>query len=387
MSCNKKHIAFIHKDFPFGGAEKATYDVANFLCNQGYDVTLLVARHHLQLYPKNANPLFSFRLLPDENIKSSRKVAKAVRDFVNRRRVDVLVTYRELLYANWLKKKTSVKIVYELHSSPYYECLDIAEKKRDNHFKKIFYSCGVESLLNWFYRQKYRRIYRWADAYGVLCESYKNRIVEELKLSETGNKVWVLPNSTQVVGEIKWQKHKTIVYVGRLSHRDKRVDRLLRIWQKAQQQLGEWQLKIVGDGEEKDSLQHLARQLKLERITFTGHTNNVKNYYDEATALCLTSSFEGWPMSVAEAQANAIIPIVFDSFLGAKEMISTPDEGLLITPFDEDEYARELVGLLLDGERLKRMQRHVVKKAEGYTMERTGKVWIQMLTHILNDDQ
>lgn len=382
MNTCSTHIAFIHKEFPYGGAEKVTLDIANYLCLHGYIVTVLTIKHNEYLYPKGYKKRFKVELLPFHNIKYSKSVAHCIRDFINKYKVSVLITSRELLYAKWLKAQTKVKLVFELHSSPYYEFLDIEEKKANSLLTKLIYNSGVQWIVTQFYRNKYKRVYNWADAYGVLCEAYKKTVTSELKLN-SNNKLWVLPNAVETPISIAWNKQKVIVYVGRLSYRDKRVDRLLRIWQKAQSRMEGWQLKIIGDGCERKNLQQQASLLGLKKLSFEGRTNNVKQYYDEASILCLTSSFEGWPMSVAEAQANGVVPLIFDSFLGAKEMITTTDEGIRITPFDETAFAEALVQLGNNPERLRRIQKCVVEKANMYNFERTGEAWIKMLNHLL----
>lgn len=386
MNTYSTHIAFVHKEFPYGGAEKVTLDIANYLCSHGYMVTILTIKHNEHLYSQGCKRLFKVELLPPCNIKYSKSVAHFIRDFINKYKVSVLVTSRELLYAKWLKSQTKVKLVFELHSSPYYEILDIEEKKADNLLTKLMYNCGIQWIVMLFYRNKYKRIYGWADAYGVLCEVYKEMVADELKLN-SDNKLWVLPNAVEVTIPIVWDKQKVVVYIGRLSYRDKRVDRLLRIWQGAQPRMEGWQLKIIGGGHEKKYLQQQASLLGLKNVSFEGQTNDVKQYYDEAAILCLTSSFEGWPMSVAEAQANGVVPLIFDSFQGAKEMITTIDEGIRITPFDETAFAEALVQLGNDSERLCKMRKCVVEKAKMYNIEKMGETWMKMLTYLLIENR
>lgn len=378
------HIAFIHKDFPCSGAELVTIDVANYLCRHGYRVTVLAINHREQVYPAGAERLFSVRTLPHGKIKHSRKVAKAVRDFIISEKADVLITYRELLYARWLKRQTGVKMVFELHNTPYYEFLDLADKRRESRWKDLFYGCGVEWLLRCFYNSKYRRVYGWADAYGVLCDGYRQELVDRLSLSPDTNKVWVLPNSIKPATQVVCEKEKVVLYVGRLTHRDKRVDRLLRIWQQAQAALPGWQLKIVGSGKAAPQLKALADTLCLKRCSFEGYSTRVGDYYGEASILCLTSSFEGWPMCIAEAQAHGVVPIVFNSFAGAADQIAGPDEGILVEPYDEAAFARELTALATDGTRLADMRQAVVKKAATYTMEHSGRAWERMFHHLIS---
>jgi len=272
-----------------------------------------------------------------------------------------------------------VSIVYELHNTPYYEFLDIADKMRESRAQNLFYRCGVKWLLTRFYRSKYRNIYASVDAYAVLCDGYRDQVVSELKLSEYDNKVWVLPNSIAPASTVEWHKKKTIIYAGRLTHRDKRVDRLLRIWQSVEPHLSGWQLKLIGSGRAEPQLRQLAANLHLERCSFEGRTTRMKDYYDEAAILCMTSSFEGWPMVIAEAQSNGVIPVVFDSYRAARDMIATPDEGVLVPPFDETVFARELLALASDEPRMESMRQCIVRKAATYTIARSGEAWMAMI--------
>ena len=376
-------IAFIHKNFPYGGAEQVTIDVANYLCRQGYRVIILAMNHRETSYPAGTERLFNVRLLPHGQIKQSLKVAHAVRDYILKEQIDVLITYRELLYAKWLKKQTGVKMVFELHSTPYYEFVDIAEKRSESMWKNLFYGCGVEWLLRQFYKSKYRRIYNWCNAYGVLCDSYRQELVRHLHVFVDNQKVWVLPNSIKPSNRVTLKKEKMMLFVGRLTHRDKRVDRLLRIWQQVQNELPDWNLEIVGDGKAASQLKALAKELALQRYTFVGYSTHVKDYYDKASILCLTSSFEGWPICVAEAQANGVVPVVFNSFLGAPDLIAKPNEGILVAPYDEVDFARQLVALAKNEARLTDMQQAVIQKAKTYTIERSGKAWEEMLQYII----
>ena len=380
---SKLSVAFVHKDFPCSGAEQVTIDVANYLCRQGYRVTILAMNHRENSYPAGTERRFEVWLLPQGPIKRSKKVAEAIRDFILTEHTDVVITYRELLYASWLKKHTGVKMVYELHNSPYYEFLDIADKRRENRWLDVFYGCGVEWLLRQFYKRKYRRVYKWCDAYGVLCDSYRQELISQLALNPDDHKVWVLPNSIKSVSSVVYEKEKVVLFVGRLTHRDKRVDRLLRIWQQAQNSLPDWHLKIVGDGKASAWLKALAATLGLERCSFEGYSTHVADYYSQAAILCLTSSIEGWPMCVAEAQANGVVPVVFNSFLGATDQIAHPDEGVLVPAYDETLFARCLTELALDETRLRTMQQTVVRKASTYTIERSGQAWEEMLNHII----
>ena len=68
----------------------------------------------------------------------------------------------------------------------------------------------------------------------------------------------------------KTPKEKIVLYAGRFQRCHKRIDRLLKIWKRIEQQNPEWRLVIVGDGEERGDLEKQARRLKLQRIEYAG---------------------------------------------------------------------------------------------------------------------
>ena len=109
----------------------------------------------------------------------------------------------------------------------------------------------------------------------------------------------------------KTPKEKIVLYAGRFQRCHKRIDRLLKIWKRIEQQNPEWRLVIVGDGEERGDLEKQARRLKLQRIEFAGYQYDVTPFYRRATFVCLTSNFEGLPMCLMEGQQYGAIPVSF----------------------------------------------------------------------------
>ena len=123
----------------------------------------------------------------------------------------------------------------------------------------------------------------------------------------------------------------------------KRVDRLLRIWSIIQHQLPDWRLVIVGNGPAEEMLHNMAKELKLERISFEGRKKDVARYYRKASIVCLTSETEGWPLALTEAQAHGCIGVAFGATSGIKEILSPHGEcGFIVPRFDEKTYAEAL---------------------------------------------
>ena len=177
--------------------------------------------------------------------------------------------------------------------------------------------------------------------------------------------------------DLCWEKDKTILYCGRVVYDIKRVDRLLRIWQRIQHELPDWRLQIVGDGPGMGMCKEIVAAGKLERVVFEGYQTDVKPFYRKASIVCLTSESEGWPLSMTEAQANGCIAMAFNCSAGVEEVLS-PDGtcGILVPPYDEETYAvRLLETARLPEEEKMKIRKAAVGKRLSYTPEKISRKW------------
>lgn len=159
--------------------------------------------------------------------------------------------------------------------------------------------------------REYRKIYDSVDAYVVLCEDYKKALQKKLRLPGL-NKIFVIHNSERIVENICRDKKKQLIFVGRMTYTDKRVDMLLDIWDMVGDKLPDWELILVGGGPEETALRRKAERMGLKRVTFAGWCKDPSPYYRDASVLCLTSMHESWGFCLTEAQANGVVPIAFD---------------------------------------------------------------------------
>ena len=101
------------------------------------------------------------------------------------------------------------------------------------------------------------------------------------------------------------------LFVGRLSP-EKNVDLLLKAWAKIAPRYPEWKLEIAGSGNMLDNLLQLVVELKIPRVQFHGHVENVGPLYNRAEYLVLPSKHESFSCVVLESMAYGCHPIVFD---------------------------------------------------------------------------
>lgn len=386
----KKRILFYHIDFPCGGAERVTRDIAQWVRNFDYEV--YIAACHKKGEAENV----SLIELPHEDYHSKEN-ADAIVDLIRTLSIDIFVLpgiqCRQFAYIR--SACTSCKFVYILHNVPFWEVIGNSEHKKHaakgSFWKTLEWHLLTNPKATWLkvyekrLMKEYKKTYDLVDAYVVLCEGYKSELEKKLRLSDL-NKITVIHNAEYEVENISMDKKKQLLFVGRMTYEHKRVDRLLDIWKMIYKKVPGWELILVGSGSEERALRQRAEKMKLERVTFTGWSLNPSVFYKHASVSCLTSTFEGWPLCLTEAQANGVVPIAFDCCAGIREILSPSGEnGILIPPFRKRIYADELCKLLLDPEKLACMRENVIRKSQEYSVEKVGRKWLQLFDRLTGE--
>lgn len=173
-------------------------------------------------------------------------------------------------------------------------------------------------------------------------------------------------------------KEKTLLYVGRLEEKQKNVSSLLRIWKILQGKLLEYNLLIVGDGPDRLYYEDMAKRLGLERYAFTGFKSPTE-YYKRSSVLLMTSKFEGFPMVLIEAMQYGCVPFAYNSYAALQDIIKHEENGFIITPFDENEFADSVQSFLSDSEenRLK-VRLAAMETARQFDVEIVGQEWLKL---------
>lgn len=110
------------------------------------------------------------------------------------------------------------------------------------------------------------------------------------------------------------------LHIGRLeAGKQKRTDDLLRALAAAK---GDFRLTIIGDGDDRSSLEKLADDLAISgKINWGGWQSEPWNAVDSASLLVLTSSYEGFGMILVEALARGIPCLSTDCKVGPSELV------------------------------------------------------------------
>ena len=141
----------------------------------------------------------------------------------------------------------------------------------------------------------------------------------------------------------------TILYLGRLK-KYKSVDHLLRAAARLPESVGNWRMVVVGAGDDRPRLEHIARQLGIQhRVEFTGFVDQaVKvDYLRRAHVAVCPSLKEGWGLTNIEANACGA-PVIAADVPGLQDSVRPGVTGLLYPYGDIDALADRLARVLVD---------------------------------------
>ncbi|MBO4935635.1 MAG: glycosyltransferase [Alistipes sp.] len=375
------NISFLVDWFPGGGVERVIMNLAQPLSERGHRVFLFVHNLHTEKLAKEL-PI-EYIVLPHTALSSRNR--EFVEQAIKQHHIDIFFAPgRFPSYLPKLRKEGLCKLVYVLHGCPFYEKLEkwgsiIRPKKGTlKEWLSRWLIDYPKYKLGYYDRKttkRYRRIYGAVDAYGVLFEEYGRMVAEKVGVSYEESKCVVLQNPIELntVPDLTAKREKRVLYVGRLSYWDKRIDRLLAVWERVYERFPEWRLEIVGEGSERANLERIVGERGLQRVAFTGFECTPERLYASSEILCLTSTIEGCPMVLLEAQLCETATISFDCSPGVRRLLSPNwESGVYLPAGDIEAYAEALARLMSDEKLRRSIQKRGAESARHFSPENSA---------------
>jgi GalNAc-alpha-(1->4)-GalNAc-alpha-(1->3)-diNAcBac-PP-undecaprenol alpha-1,4-N-acetyl-D-galactosaminyltransferase len=189
-----------------------------------------------------------------------------------------------------------------------------------------------------------RLLYRRAD----LVVANSRNALAGLEEYVPAQKLRWLPNPLRAAGTASAVpvEPPLILAVGRLHHQ-KGFDVLLRAFEILLRRYPDWTLVILGEGDERRGLQHLAEQLCIARqVRFPGYVAEPFGWYNAATLFVQPSRFEGLPNTVLEAMSCGLPCVVTDAQPGILEFLTDRQSGIVVPVESSDALAAAMEELI-----------------------------------------
>jgi len=144
---------------------------------------------------------------------------------------------------------------------------------------------------------------------------------------------------------LDWTEENIIVGIAARFHPIKDLPTLLRGFAKAYESCPRLRLLIAGDGQDRESLEALSRELGIEGVCcFAGWQSDIDRFYRSLDINTLTSLSETFPYALTEG-ARAHLPTVASRVGGVPLLINHREHGLLFEAGKSDELAECLAEL------------------------------------------
>jgi len=183
-------------------------------------------------------------------------------------------------------------------------------------------------------------------------------------------------------------KKYNFIYVGRLS-KEKNVETLIKAFRLLKDSIIEskdWGLILVGDGERKEYLINLVKDLNARDVFFVGGKSwkEVPIYYALSDVFVLPSISEPWGLVVNEAMVCELPVIVSYRAGAAYDLVREGENGFVFDPFNEQDLLEKMSFFVKNPDKIKEMGKCSKKIIAEYTPENAAYQMFKGICGILN---
>lgn len=383
-------ILFVN-DQPFnpayGGIERVTDIIVKELLRRGgYEIVYLCANVKDQSILEYDFPV-DIVILPHEGGFTNSENIAFYTQFIHNSHVDIVINQRgwaesmnNVLDVNGVKTVSVIHTTIDGWVNLMLSRINFLERTTCGYIKY-----GLKQLIFPIYKSykkrqfeqhtaaHYRELLVKSAAVSVLSSRY----IDELKkyAGKDSCPIYAIHNPCSIVSQQKSDKENIILFVGRLTDAEKKPMRMIKIWEMLYQRHPDWQLIIVGDGDEREKMERYVTRRRIDRACFEGQQTEVDKYYKKSSFICLTSQFEGWGMSLTEGMSFGCIPFTFDNYGAAYDIVDDNINGCLIHAFDLNEYANRLSVLMDDSSKREELSNAAREKSQCFTIKPVVDKW------------
>lgn len=364
-----------------GGSFRITYTLSRGLEERGHNCFQLCG-----------NDLFSYSTI-EKNILGNHI------DIIISNLVDKEYKFATLPMVFEISRKTGSKVFACLHAMPGEELVGntvrnslyriFRGKKTIENLKFLILGILPRKPLTLLFsnrlKKRYHILYDNSDKMVVLSDRFYDDIASLGKIT-IDDKCVVVHNAlsfNSFLSEDKIPlKNKEVLILSRMNERSKRLSRALRIWKKVNEEgnHNDWRLTIIGDGKDLYYYKRLAKRLRLKNLSFEGRKENEISYYERSAIFMMTSAYEGWGITLTEAQQMGVVPIAFDSYSSLHDIIEDGKNGITVNNNDFEEYVEKLLWLMDHEEDRCGMAREAILSSRCFSLEVILDRWENLFT-------
>lgn len=300
-----------------------------------------------------------------------------------------------------VSRKTGTKVVVCFHAMPGEDIVSTSLYNivyRISHWydqkqalKDLVNYVVPKSLAKIVFGQKLSAKYRLnvdnCDLFVLLSEEFYKPYCQIAGTSDTC-KFRAIPNALSFEENIEdtklYDKQKRVLIVARMHERSKRLSLAFKIWKRIEQNsaLNDWSLDIVGGGQDSKFFRKLIKNAGLKRCNLLGRQPDIESFYENSSIFMMTSAFEGFGITLTEAQQHGLVPVAFDSYASLKDIITSGENGYFIKNGDIEAYAKALESLMINEELRLRMAKAGMQSCLRFEQKEITRKWLEIISEI-----
>jgi glycosyltransferase involved in cell wall biosynthesis len=225
---------------------------------------------------------------------------------------------------------------------------------------------------------------RLATRITIQCESYRDLYPHFLQKRLVCIPNPVPPARVQAHPDVaNIQGRYRLLSVGRLGFQ-KNYRVLLEAFARLASRYANWDLMILGEGEDRIPLECLRRTHGLQdRVLLPGVTKSVEECYVSSHLFCLPSRWEGFPNALAEALAHGLPAVGFSGCAGVRDLITSGHSGLLAPGNGAIDSLTDALGELMSNAELRRsMGAAAIQSMQRFHPNKVFSRWQELLSEV-----
>lgn len=374
-----------------GGTERVTIRTSHALINKGH-----------RCFSSYSKPISDqYELAPFEDCICVKDVNE-LKSFILKNKIQVVILQgitdvSKLFIECKMSLSCHLKVISAYHFSPGAEkyMFSFYNIRKKYNVCECSLTCKIKAIIQiltypiyypWKMNQAhklYKFVYDNSDKVVLLSKNFIPEFMAFGKINNPQN-LEVIPNSLSfnefANEDMINKKKKRVLVVSRLEEVQKRVSLAIKIWSEIEKDggLDDWSLQIIGTGESQGEYEHLVKELKLKHVTFEG-LKDPRPYYREGAILMMTSKYEGWGLTLTEAQQYGCIPIAFNSYSSLTDIINSGHDGIIVENDNISAFVKKMKELMKDQRRAENMMNNAVESSKRFEVQKIGEKWAKIV--------
>lgn len=320
--CNMIKILFFIDSISGGGAEKVLRNLVNNMDQNKFEITI-------------------------QTINDSAKSDTMLKDGIRYKTINKFRNcIANKLYQYWIRLCAELKIIYPLYIKDdydievaYLECGPtkiIASSTNKKAVKIAWVHCDLEKKEGFVDSiSKSQKYYECFDKIVCVSKNVKDSFEklfgkdpESIVLYNVNDEKEIKKNAELSITPLRTNSGQLLVAVGRLT-RQKGFDRLIECCKRLRDAGYNFELWILGEGEDRQKLEELVQEYELKNmVNLTGFVLNPYPYIKEADILVCSSRYEGMSTVVTEGLILGKA-IVTTACTGMEELLGNSEYGII----------------------------------------------------------